>query len=143
MMIKEEIGLGSSHEELEREEKEPPSLAGWLGSSSPRATFFILNRFNCQSRVSEVGLPNNVVDVWEATGASDVFRYTWDSMRNSNIGMRGPRLRFDRMYLKSNSNASPLLQPLMFGLVGIVKVRETQSFPSDHWGIRALFQVNE
>ncbi|CAG0894152.1 unnamed protein product, partial [Cyprideis torosa] len=95
-------------------------------------------------RDSEVtSLPIDFVDVWEATGASDVFKYTWDSMRNTNIGFRGPKLRFDRMYLKSNNDSPPLLQPLEFGLVGIRVLRGKQYFPSDHWGIRALFQVNE
>ena len=50
------------------------------------------------------GLPRGVVDVWQATGASSVLQYTWDTLRNSNTQMGGsykPRMRFDRMLLKT------------------------------------------
>ena len=38
---------------------------------------------------------------------------------------------------------APLLTPTRFGLVGIQKVPGCQAFPSDHWGIRALFNINK
>ena len=50
-----------------------------------------------------------------------------------------PRLRFDRVYFLPSKPA--IVKPVFFGLVGIEKVTNTDSFPSDHWGIMTDYQV--
>ena len=40
-------------------------------------------------------------------------------------------------------DAKPVtMVPKSFNLIGIEKVPGTQSFPSDHWGILTLFEIN-
>ncbi|XP_046400306.1 tyrosyl-DNA phosphodiesterase 2-like isoform X2 [Ischnura elegans] len=92
------------------------------------------------------GLPCGVEDIWEACGSRPEVRYTWDTKRNGNAqeliaggGNRGfwPRMRFDRAYIKYSLMREVV--PQHFGLLGLQKVAGTQSFPSDHWGIRVWF----
>ncbi|XP_026275618.1 tyrosyl-DNA phosphodiesterase 2-like isoform X2 [Frankliniella occidentalis] len=88
------------------------------------------------------GLPNGVVDLWEAGGSRPECRYTWDMTRNTNTEMAGrfkPRCRFDRVYLRQSF--PPAVKPKYFGLIGLQKVMGTQSFPSDHWGIKVHFDI--
>ncbi|XP_029657832.1 tyrosyl-DNA phosphodiesterase 2-like [Octopus sinensis] len=81
------------------------------------------------------GVPDGLVDVWEATGGRKETMHTWDTTRNHNLRCSyACRKRMDRMYLKSD-----LLTPIHFELVGLEIVPNTQLFPSDHWGIVAHF----
>lgn len=62
--------------------------------------------------------------------------------RNTNTEMSGrfkPRCRFDRTYLRQAE--PPCVRPKFFGLIGLEKVAGTQSFPSDHWGIKVHFDI--
>lgn len=53
-----------------------------------------------------------------------------------------PRLRFDRVYLGSPITPNVITSlPRHFGLVGLEKVTNTQSFPSDHWGLIVHYEV--
>ncbi|XP_046400304.1 tyrosyl-DNA phosphodiesterase 2-like isoform X1 [Ischnura elegans] len=119
-----------------------------LLSTSPHRTGIFAGDFNL--RDSEVdtagGLPCGVEDIWEACGSRPEVRYTWDTKRNGNAqeliaggGNRGfwPRMRFDRAYIKYSLMREVV--PQHFGLLGLQKVAGTQSFPSDHWGIRVWF----
>uniref|UniRef100_A0A0P4W6W8 Tyrosyl-DNA phosphodiesterase 2 n=1 Tax=Scylla olivacea TaxID=85551 RepID=A0A0P4W6W8_SCYOL len=96
--------------------------------------------------VVQAGLPQGVVDLWEACGQRPECRYTWDTTRNTNREFPGrfkPRLRFDRVYLHAPSCSTPTAVPLHFGLVGLQRVNNTQSFPSDHWGIVVHFEIGK
>lgn len=80
--------------------------------------------------------------MWEELGSRPELRYTWDLTRNSNLEWAGkwkPRCRFDRVYLRSNDSRS--VEADQFGLIGLEKVEGTQSFPSDHWGIRVNLRL--
>ena len=70
-----------------------------------------------------------------------MIRYTWDLTRNTNLEWSGkwkPRCRFDRVYIRRSES----VVPEQFGLIGLEKVEGTQSFPSDHWGIRISLKLN-
>ncbi|XP_029650669.1 tyrosyl-DNA phosphodiesterase 2 [Octopus sinensis] len=87
------------------------------------------------------GIPNQVIDVWEATGKRPEAKFTWDTQRNDNKGFEGkfkPRCRFDRIYLR---NAQPkALKPVYFELVGLERIPKCHRFASDHWGL--LVHIN-
>ncbi|RWS22985.1 hypothetical protein B4U80_02823 [Leptotrombidium deliense] len=93
------------------------------------------------------GLPNGVVDVWQATGCRKECEYTWDMTRNDNLewrssGKKGmpPRCRFDRIFFR-DSRPSRLF-PLYFGLIGIERLKPFVCFPSDHWGLFSQFGLS-
>ncbi|ODM95379.1 Tyrosyl-DNA phosphodiesterase 2 [Orchesella cincta] len=89
-------------------------------------------------------LPGSMSDLWVKCGSRDSCKYTWDLTRNTNKQMPSrfqPRCRFDRFYFR-NSNP-PTLVPEFFGVTGIEKVLQTQSFPSDHWAIIAFFRLSK
>jgi len=89
------------------------------------------------------GLPPNIKDVWEFLGRRKEAQYSWDTMRNTNLQLPGkfkPRMRFDRVYIRESQPSR--LVPTSFNLIGIEKVPGTQSFPSDHWGILTLFEMD-
>jgi tyrosyl-DNA phosphodiesterase 2 len=89
------------------------------------------------------GLPPNIKDVWEFLGKRKEAQYSWDTMRNTNLQLPGkfkPRMRFDRVYIRESQPSR--LVPTSFNLIGIEKVPGTQSFPSDHWGILTLFEMD-
>jgi len=91
------------------------------------------------------GLPKGVKDVWETCGARKEAQYTWDMQRNSNLqanfGKFRPKCRFDRIYLRDSDPGS--LKATHFGLVGLQKITGTQSFPSDHWGLKASLSLKQ
>lgn len=95
-------------------------------------------------RDNEVCIPPNFFDLWEYCGSPSQFKYTWDMTKNtnnsSNFGKFKPRCRFDRVYFRYCS--SKKTTPKHFALVGSEKVPQTQSFPSDHWGVVVLFDLN-
>ena len=89
------------------------------------------------------GLPSGVKDVWEDLGRREEVRYTWDLQRNSNLEWAGkwkPKCRFDRVYIRSSDIKNLIAD--QFGLVGLEKVEGTQSFPSDHWGVRVQLKLS-
>ena len=93
--------------------------------------------------VSKVGLPESTVDVWEACGSIEEHRYTWDISANDNLDWsfpHNPRLRFDRLYLTKSGG---YVAPKYFELVGKERIVVCDRFPSDHWGMYAMFDVSE
>lgn len=94
--------------------------------------------------VTDVGLPEPVVDVWEYCGSEEEHHYTWDISANDNLVWRysnKPQLRFDRLYFSPQS--SPFVQPAIFQLIGKERISSCGRFPSDHWGMWAEFQIKE
>ena len=81
--------------------------------------------------VTQVKLPEGVVDVWEGCGSEGKWKYTWDSLE--------PRFRLDRIYFLPSE---PLrLRPTHFRLVG--SVLQKYGVPhSDHLGMWAEFTVS-
>ncbi|CAL8100798.1 unnamed protein product [Orchesella dallaii] len=89
-------------------------------------------------------LPGSMSDLWIRCGSRDSCKYTWDLTRNTNKQMPSrfqPRCRFDRFYFRNSNSAT--LDPEFFGVTGIEKVLNTQSFPSDHWAIIAFFRLSK
>ncbi|XP_067004499.1 tyrosyl-DNA phosphodiesterase 2 isoform X2 [Anabrus simplex] len=90
------------------------------------------------------GVPPGIEDLWIACGSRKECQYTWDNVRNTNKSVPGkfkPRCRFDRIYIR---HAHPrAVVPMHFGLIGIQKIINTQSFPSDHWGIQVFFNIEK
>ena len=94
--------------------------------------------------VAEVGLPESTVDVWEVCGSAEEHRYTWDISANDNLVWKypnKPKLRFDRLYFSSKDTQS--IKPESFELVGKERIPGCNRFPSDHWGMFAVFDVIE
>lgn len=91
------------------------------------------------------GLPRGLKDVWQECGSRKEAQYTWDMIRNSNLqvnfGKFRPRCRFDRIYLKDSTPQT--VKATNFGLVGLQKITGTQSFPSDHWGLRVALSLKQ
>ncbi|XP_050714814.1 tyrosyl-DNA phosphodiesterase 2-like [Eriocheir sinensis] len=119
---------------------------GKVKDSPAEVTTIFAGDLNLRDKeVVEAGLPPGVVDVWEACGKRPECTWTWDTTRNTNKEFPGrfkPRMRFDRVYLRAPASSSiPTALPRHFGLVGLEKVTNTQSFPSDHWGILVHFEV--
>ena len=81
--------------------------------------------------VTQVKLPEGIVDVWEACGSQRKWKYTWDSLE--------PRFRLDRIYFLPND--PPKLQPTYFRLVGS-ELLKFGVLPSDHLGMWAEFTVS-
>ena len=97
------------------------------------------------SQLEEIGgLPNGIIDMWEATGSRKEARYTWDTFRNDNLAQRWrTKLRFDRLYLRhrTTEKKAAALKPVYFELVGLERVPSAGCFPSDHWGILTHFDI--
>ena len=94
--------------------------------------------------VKSVGIPSSAKDVWEQLGSREEVRWTWDLQRNTNKEVEGkwkPRCRFDRLYVRPSQTENLLAD--QFGLIGLEKVEGTQSFPSDHWGIRLGLKLSQ
>ena len=106
------------------------------------------------------GLPVGARDVWEQLGSrpevinrftsnvtkSNVLqlKWTWDLTRNTNLEWAGkwkPRCRFDRVYVRPSGSGN--MRADQFGLLGLEKVEGTQSFPSDHWGVRVGLKLTQ
>jgi len=86
------------------------------------------------------GPPAPARDVWEELGSREEVRWTWDLQRNSNKEMPG-KCRFDRVYIRPSENSNLVAE--QFGLIGLQKVEGTQSFPSDHWGVRLGLKLSQ
>ena len=90
------------------------------------------------------GIPASARDVWEQLGKREELRWTWDLQRNTNKEMPGkwkPRCRFDRIYIRPSDTENLVAD--QFGLIGLERVAGTQSFPSDHWGIRLGLKLSQ
>ena len=88
--------------------------------------------------VKSVGVPNGMVDVWEACGSPKEHQYTWDTETNDNFPWsfpNNPRLRLDRLYLCPEEK----IKPQGFMLIGTERVTNIGRFPSDHYGIYVEF----
>ena len=95
------------------------------------------------SEISDIGLPQSTVDVWQACGSDKEHEYTWDISANDNLVWQfsnKPRLRFDRLYLTSNDG---YVKAKSFELVGKERIPSCNRFPSDHWGMFAVLDVSE
>jgi len=101
-------------------------------TASVQVTAIVGGDFNL--REAEADIPGSYKDAWIASGSRKEARWTWDTQRNTNkgFGSKGPRARFDRVYIRGNP-AWVTLQD--FFLVGAQHAPGTQMFPSDHWGI--------
>ena len=96
------------------------------------------------TEVAKVGIPDGIEDLWVKLGKRKECEYTWDTLRNQNVQMPGkfkPRCRFDRVYYKPSIPKE--ITPKHFGLCGIEKVQGMQCFPSDHWGLYCLFDIEK
>lgn len=94
-------------------------------------------------RDKEASVPKNFFDLWEFCGSPSQFKYTWDMTKNTNkssLKEFKPRCRFDRVYFRFSSPKRAY--PKHFALIGSEKVPFTQSFPSDHWGVVVLFDLD-
>lgn len=90
-----------------------------------------------QLQVVQAGQPAIAKDVWEVCGSDKNHKYTWDCQKNDNKYFEKfkPRCRFDRLYV----NADGPLKAQRFELTGMVRIRTSLCFPSDHWGVSASF----
>ena len=90
--------------------------------------------------VQSVGIPNGIVDVWEACGSPKEHQYTWDIETNDNLSWKypnKPRARYDRLYLCPAEGDR--IKPQGFTLIGRERVTSIGRFPSDHYGIYVEF----
>ncbi|KAL3891598.1 hypothetical protein ACJMK2_003854 [Sinanodonta woodiana] len=92
------------------------------------------------------GLPEDVDDIWEVTGAQPETEFTWDVQHNDNLEWskhsfgNKPRLRFDRIYIR-HCKPKATVKPVHFELVGQERMRSCRKFPSDHWGLLSHFNI--
>jgi tyrosyl-DNA phosphodiesterase 2 len=94
------------------------------------------------------GLPKGFSDLWEATGARNEAKFTWDLTRNTNLTWNQkfkPRCRFDRMFFRENRNSNQelTLMPVYFELEGLEKLKTCNRFCSDHWAIQVYCQIEK
>ena len=90
--------------------------------------------------VKSVGIPNGIVDVWEACGSPKEHQYTWDIETNDNLTWEypnKPRARYDRLYLCPAEEER--IKPQGFTLIGTDRVASIGRFPSDHYGVYVEF----
>ena len=90
--------------------------------------------------VKSVGVPNGIVDVWEACGSPKEYQYTWDIETNDNLTWEfpnKPRARFDRLYLCPADEEK--IKPQGFTLTGTDRLPSIGRFPSDHYGVYVEF----
>ena len=91
------------------------------------------------------GIPNEIVDLWIATGKRKECTYTWDMNRNTNVYYPSneyrPRARFDRLYYRRSKTNHDQLKPVYFELEGLEKLPSLKRYCSDHWAIQAYFDM--
>ena len=96
------------------------------------------------SQLKKVGIPHQVVDVWEYCGSRKEAQYTWDMRRNDNLEMNckfRPRCRFDRLFFRPDAAKS--VKPVYFELVGLSRLTTCRRFPSDHWGLLSHYDIRK
>lgn len=94
-------------------------------------------------RDKEADTPGGFYDLWELCGSPKQYQYTWDMTKNFNLegfGRFRPKMRFDRVYFRFNERKN--VKPKHFALTGFEKVHQSQMFPSDHWAIVILFDLD-
>jgi len=138
--------LESTAEHAEERKKQLEQCLGIVTRRPEANTVIFAGDLNMRDKelASIGGLPSGVVDAWVETGSRKEVQYTWDLQRNSNLEWPGkwkPRCRFDRVYLRHNEEKNA--KAVSFGMVGLERVEGTQSFPSDHWGIRVGLQLKQ
>lgn len=90
--------------------------------------------------VKSVGVPDGIVDVWEACGSPEEYRYTWDMETNDNRPWSlpdKPRARLDRLYLCPADEEK--IKPQGFAFTGTDRLPSIGKFPSDHYGVYVEF----
>ena len=90
--------------------------------------------------IKSVGIPNGIIDVWEACGSPKEHQYTWDTETNDNFQWKCPdeyQVRLDRVYFCLADEEK--IKPQGFTLVGTERVTGIGRFPSDHYGIYVEF----
>ncbi|XP_030830225.1 tyrosyl-DNA phosphodiesterase 2 [Strongylocentrotus purpuratus] len=91
------------------------------------------------------GLPQGIVDQWEACGADKKTKFTWDTTTNDNLdwqsGSFKPKLRFDRLFQRPAAGHATNLSISSFKLIGKERLPGCQRFPSDHYGIVCDFDI--
>jgi len=122
---------------LRQDEATQPKYAKQAGQSG-------LARFNAAFRPKHAPA---LVDAFEACGAPEAEKYTWDCARNDNLqgfdGPYKPRMRFDRCW--STPLKGCVAVPGSFRLVGTSKFQippSTSLFPSDHFGVCCDFEFS-
>ena len=110
-------------------------------SQNPECTVIFGGDTNLRDiEVKQVGIPDEISDAWESCGKAEETKFTWDTSVNDNLDWpypNKPKLRFDRVYVRSGQNNS-CLEPLEFSLIGKERLA-SGVFPSDHWGIWCSF----
>lgn len=103
-----------------------------------------LRDYEFKSFVSSRKFDLNIVnDVWSMLGSPPDLRYSWDLKYNDNIGdiQAQARLRFERLYtLVEHESNKNVFKPRAMYFVGTERLA-CGMFPSDHWGILAVFSV--
>ena len=94
--------------------------------------------------IDRAGLPKSFIDVWEACGNVEEHRYTYDTIINDNHTrfVKKWKRRIDRLYLSPSASQDKCFEPVSFELVGKERVGSCQRFPSDHWGIFLVLNLN-
>ncbi|KAL9963274.1 hypothetical protein ACROYT_G032458 [Oculina patagonica] len=110
----------------------------------PQATVIFGGDTNLRdAEVSAIGgLPSGIVDVWEECGRPPNSQFTWDMTINDKIGSPNPyrpRIRLDRLFVRSGQAGQHALKASKFELVGMERVAGCRRFPSDHWGMWCEF----
>ncbi|XP_028404302.1 tyrosyl-DNA phosphodiesterase 2-like [Dendronephthya gigantea] len=136
--------LESMNKKSEERKKQFKEILLYMRRRPSRANVVFGGDTNLRDKeVADVqGLPEEVFDVWEYCGSSQDAEFTWDMSENDNIDMNGgtPKLRFDRIFLRSAKNGEVKLNPSSFTLIGKERL-QCGRFPSDHWGIWLEFSV--
>ena len=109
----------------------------------PQATVIFGGDTNLRdAEVSSIGgLPSGVVDAWKECGRPADSQYTWDTSINDNLDWaypRKPRIRFDRLFVRS-AQGTHALKATKMSLVGMERLAGCRRFPSDHWGVWCEF----
>jgi len=138
--------LESTGDHAEERKNQLQQCLGFVTKRPPHSNVIFGGDLNMRDKELAAigGLPNGVKDVWEELGSRNEVKYTWDLQRNSNLEWPGkwkPRCRFDRIYIRPSNEKT--MKPAKFGLVGLEKVEGTQSFPSDHWGLRVGLDLKQ
>merc|ERR1712142_855067 len=138
--------LESTAEHAEERKKQLEQCLGIVTRRPEANTVIFAGDLNMRDKelASIGGLPSGVVDAWVETGSRREVQYTWDLQRNSNLEWPGkwkPRCRFDRVYLRQNTDK--MVKVANYGLLGLEKVEGCQAFPSDHWGVKVRLELNQ
>jgi len=138
--------LESTAEHAEERKKQLQQCLGFVERRPPDSNVIFGGDLNMRDKelTSIGGLPVGIKDMWEEMGSRKEVQYTWDMQRNTNLEWPGkwkPRCRFDRVYLRQNTDK--MVKVANYGLLGLEKVEGCQAFPSDHWGVKVRLELNQ